>query len=239
MKPLEKRTENPLGASLPGEVESRRVDFYSAARSDEREVLIEAALGRLGELCARGQGGISLLWPRDRDLPYLAACLKMPLAHKVLSLLGECSQPVTLHTRNRQMNDFLSLAPDKRVGFVFHINTEEAAMRWERGEASPSQRLLAARQLHEAQWKVRICIGPLRVFPDWREEYLDVVQQVARSGFEGVNLSLTSPRGAAGEPMPSWALEESLSLRHQRQIQRLIATRLGIEPAWAEADFPN
>jgi hypothetical protein len=219
------------------------VDFRAACTSPAREKTLPAELGRLRTILADSES-VEIVWPTDRDLPIAGRAFGCPLAHAVLAATAEGSAGphqscVTIHTRNSALTDFLSLSPVSEVRFVFHLNGEEAAMRWERHDAAPKRRILAATRLLQAGWQVSFVLGPLRPYRGCREDYAEVLAAVPRNDGAEVTFSLPeddlmerhiSRQSGTGRHV---ALEVRVPLarrsfepRLRRELGRLLASRL-------------
>ncbi len=67
-------------------------------------------------------------------------------------------------------------------------------MRWEPEEALPGRRIAAAFRIMEAGWIVQWVLGGVRLFPGWREDYEDIIDQVASAGATNLRIAF------AGDP---------------------------------------
>jgi hypothetical protein len=157
------------------------IDLRSAAASDARERELPSALLELRQLMCGGHTA-EVVWPSDRDAATAAGCLAAPLAHVVCGAQFGTSGAVVIHTRGGNVADFLTATPNAGVSFVCHLNAEEAAMRWERGDADPGRRIAGARSLSAAGWNVHVCIGAVRPFAGWRDEYADLLERMDAAG---------------------------------------------------------
>jgi hypothetical protein len=157
------------------------VDLRAAVTCDARERVLPSALLELRQLMCAG-ATVELLWPCDRDAANAANCLAAPLAHVVCGAQLGTSGAIVIHTRSGSVSEFLTAVPSSGISFVFHLNAEEAAMRWERGAADPGRRIAAARSLKTAGWGVNVCVGAVRPFAGWRDEYMDLLERMDGAG---------------------------------------------------------
>ncbi len=164
--------------------ESAVINLRSAASADDREFALERTLAEAGAALAAGRV-VELIWPGPRETAHAGAALGLPLAQAVAALAAAAAPGGTtvIHSRAGSADDFLALAPCPRMSFVIHLNSEEAALRWERGDASPGRRLTAAARLAAAGWETWVCVGPVRLFDGWKEDYADIAQRIAAAGF--------------------------------------------------------
>ena len=167
---------------------SQLIDLRRAAASDDRESAIALALQQLRETVDAGDT-VEITWPLDRDSAIATSLLGAPLALVVASIVHGSDGAVVIHTRTALPADFLTSPPTERISFVFHLNCEEAAMRWERADVEPSKRLAAAARLTAAGWQVWPCVGPVRCFSGWRDEYADLVNRAAAAGIKRLLVS--------------------------------------------------
>ena len=156
-------------------------DFRRAMAAPDREARVAAEVVRLDAAAARGDAAAVVL-PADRDAAAAARIAGMPLVHIAVHVARESGAPVTLHTRSGNITDFLALAPAAGVRIVFHLNGEEAAMRWERHDAAPGRRIAAAARLAREGWAVSVRAGAVRLFRGWKDDYADLAQMSAAAG---------------------------------------------------------
>lgn len=164
------------------------IALRAAAASDARERQVPAELDTLR---AALQGGetVEVTWPLDKDSAAAARYLKSPLAALVLLARQGTGGALVIHTRTGDPSEFLAAQPDPRITFVMHLNSEEAAMRWERTDAEPAKRFKSAALLRSAGWEVWACVGPVRLFPGWRDEYGDLAERAAAAGVKHLLVS--------------------------------------------------
>ena len=204
----------------------RVVNFRAACASLARETALRAQLASLRRVAVETDD-VHVLWPADRDLATAARILGCPPAHAVVAAVGAAAQPgprgaIVIHTRNGAMADFLALSPLPVIRFVFHLNGEEAAMRWERNDAAPRRRIQVAVRLQQAGWQVSLVVGPLRHHSNCRDDYAEVLSALPESLLDGVSLSLPGDdliecQGPA-QPEPAPAGGPSLGSRERRQV---------------------
>lgn len=218
---------------------ARVISLRAAALRDDRELALGRALSAAGAALAEGRV-VELIWPASREAAWASAALGLPLAQSVAALAASAPAggAVVIHTRTGSPDDFLALAPHPRISFVVHTNAEEAALRWERGDASPGRRVAAAARLRAAGWQVWLCVGPVRLYDGWREEYEDLAERATAAGFR--RLLVSFPGEDAMEPVDSAApggdgVRPVLTARgcrftvppHQRrEVQALLNARL-------------
>ncbi|MGI8906789.1 MAG: hypothetical protein ACR2IE_09900 [Candidatus Sumerlaeaceae bacterium] len=164
------------------------IDLRAAAAHDDRERRLKHLLNELHGALNAGRT-VELTWPLDRDAAAATSFLGAPLALMVAGCVHSTDGALVIHTRSGAPGDFLTSPPTDRISFVFHLNCEEAAMRWERADAEPGKRLAAAARLRAAGWTVWACVGPVRLFSGWRDEYGDLAGRAAAAGVQRLLVS--------------------------------------------------
>ncbi len=193
--------------------ESVVINLRSAASADDREFALGRALASAGAALVEGRV-VEFIWPGPRETTNAGAALGLPLAQATAALTAAAAPGGTavIHSRAGSADDFLALAPGPRLSFVIHLNSEEAALRWERGDASPGRRLTTAARLAAAGWKTWVCVGPVRLFDGWKDDYADIAERIAAAGFPRLLVSFSGEDVMESDSFPS-AAEAELSVR--------------------------
>lgn len=214
------------------------INLRAACGADDREFALGRALGAVGQELAAGRV-VEVVWPVARQAGWAASELGLPLAQSIVAMVTSAppASAVVIHTRAGSADDFLAFSPTAGLSFVMHLNAEEAALRWERGEASPGRRLAAAVRLRSAGWQIWTCVGPIRLFDGWRVEYADLAERAAAAGID--RLLVSYPGEDVMEPAgPGLAHEGVRPLRdatgcrltvpprQRREVQALLNGRL-------------
>lgn len=74
------------------------------------------------------------------------------------------------------------------------MNTMQAWKKFEHGTSSPVERLLAAKKVSDAGYRVRLRIDPMIPVPNWAEEYSDLVKLIAEMEVKPERVTLGSLR---------------------------------------------
>lgn len=180
-----------------------RINLRAAAAADDREEQIARLIQEMSEARRAGHE-IEIVWPSDRQLPIFNYVLGIPLANHVIAVCENRGPRLTIHTRTGKPADFINQSPRTQIDFVFHVNSEEAALRWERDDPAPMQRVAAGIRLRNEKWNVRFSVGPVRLFPHWREEYVELVTELFSLGLDDFLISfaengMTAPASAFAE----------------------------------------
>ncbi len=216
------------------------IDLRAAAASDGRERDVAHALDQL-RAAARDGHTVEMTWPTDRDAAHAATYLGAPLALLVTGAIAGTPGALVLHTRTGNEAEFLLSPPSDRITFVFHLNSEEAAMRWERQDPAPARRLAAAAHLRNAGWQVWACVGPVRLFSGWRDEYRDLAERAAAAGVQRLLVSFPGDDVfELGTPQDVEGLDAvaagngytfTISARHRREVWTFLTSCISEQPA--------
>lgn len=94
--------------------------------------------------------------------------------------------------------EWLTKEPRKQTIASFSLNATEVWKRWEKRTPSPQQRIMAAKELVESGYEVRIRIDPIFPIEKWKTHYEDLIYSL----FSGLTtdperITLGTPRGLA------------------------------------------
>jgi spore photoproduct lyase len=94
--------------------------------------------------------------------------------------------------------EWLTKEPRKQTIASFSLNATEVWKRWEKRTPSPQQRIMAAKELVESGYEVRIRIDPIFPIENWKTHYEDLIYSL----FSGLatdpeRITLGTPRGLA------------------------------------------
>jgi len=94
--------------------------------------------------------------------------------------------------------EWLTKEPRKQTIASFSLNATEVWKRWEKRTPSPQQRIVAAKELVESGYEVRIRIDPIFPIENWKTHYEDLIYSL----FSGLTtdperITLGTPRGLA------------------------------------------
>lgn len=111
-----------------------------------------------------------------------------------IRFFGAWDSPVQLRwtTKFSVVEPLLDLPHAFRTRVRFSLNAPEVARRFEGGTSSLDQRLDALRKMAISRYPVGLTIAPIMPLGDWREQYTQLLQNVATSlhGIDSVNLSV-------------------------------------------------
>jgi hypothetical protein len=170
------RLKGAASLQCPQDTLRRIVDFRAALESHDRENVLGQCVRDLRRH-AQSMRELHILWPADHALRLAREAVGAPLIHTVVDAASRAER-LLIHTRGTCIGHFLLLPPPSNVCVVWHINAEEAALRWERREADPIRRIVAARRLADAGWTVRFVLGPVHRYPGWQEDYRDIARRM-------------------------------------------------------------
>lgn len=178
------------------------IHLRAACAADNRETALAVALQRLTEQLQAGRT-VEVVWPTAAQAAWAAAATGVSLAQQVILPFFTAPPEARLkvHLRNSALDEFLQLQPEPRALLVMHLNSEEAALRWERGDAPPGRRLAAMVRLRQAGWSVEAAVSNIRIFSGWRDDYADLAQRMAATGIQDFTLEF------AGTCAREWELE--------------------------------
>jgi spore photoproduct lyase len=104
---------------------------------------------------------------------------ELGLAEILIDLIRERPQAtLELKTKTDNIEKILNLDPAPNVVIAWSLNTPEIIKGDEKGSASLDRRLMAAKRVVEAGWKVAFHFDPLIVHPGWRDGYKKVVESL-------------------------------------------------------------
>lgn len=140
------------------------------------------------------------------------------LKHPSIFNSGELSDSLMNPTYMKQIVDFfetqdkhklLLLTKSNKVGWLikeprkqtvasFSLNANEIWRRWEKRTSSPQQRIIAAKELMEAGYEIRIRIDPIFPIENWEKHYEELVYSIFSEFPSDPNrITLGTPRGLA------------------------------------------
>ncbi len=138
-----------------------------------------------GELLNTGELADSLMHERNGH----------PFSKFIVSLFSEQERHRVLFlTKSSHIQHLLDTDGQNTAVVSFSLNAEQVAERFERGAPPVAERIEAAAQLSSAGYEVRIRIDPMVPVPDWRDQYLRLVDDVF-SRFTPARVTLGSLRG--------------------------------------------
>jgi spore photoproduct lyase len=82
-------------------------------------------------------------------------------------------------TKSSQVENLLGLDGKDRVVVSFSLNTDTVFNNLEHRAAPPSDRIAAARKVQDAGYEVRIRIDPIIYYSTWKQDYEQLVEQIA------------------------------------------------------------
>lgn len=175
------------------------IDLRSTCEAANREEIIDRVLYQL-ECAGRHSGHVKVVWPGDNDVSFVSRAAHMPLANFVVLVASAWpSVEFLIVARTASAAQFLAVALPENVRVAVQVNSEEAALRWERNDPDPARRIAAARRLRDAGVNCDVTIGPVRLFDGWKDEYADVAARVAEAGFETAKVGFDLESGAFPE----------------------------------------
>ncbi|VAX22220.1 hypothetical protein MNBD_NITROSPINAE04-2018 [hydrothermal vent metagenome] len=153
---------------LQGYLTDRRIRL--ATNIDDLEKQIDETLADTGRPIRLGTGELSDSLMFDNELG---------LARILIDLIRERPQAtLELKTKTDNIQNILDIDPAPNVVIGWSLNTPEVIARDERGSANLDKRLLAAKKVVDAGWKVAFHFDPLVIHPGWKEGYRDVVDRL-------------------------------------------------------------
>ena len=125
----------------------------------------------------------------EEGTTFEASCYTDPLALEHLTgaladtvgFFGAWEAPVQLRftTKYDDVTSLLGIAHGGRTRIRFSVNAVSVTRRFEGGTAALSERITALRRCAEAGYPVGLTVAPIMPVPGWREEYADLLRQVA------------------------------------------------------------
>lgn len=94
-------------------------------------------------------------------------------------------------TKFDAVDSLLALPHAGRTRVRFSLNAHDAARKLEGGTASVDARLRALRRTAEARYPIGLTIAPILAFPDWRQAYGELLDDVA-AALDGLDVDLTA-----------------------------------------------
>ena len=185
-----------------------------------------------------GQGTITSRSPNraQEGTTFEVSCYTDPLGIEHITqalaaavrFFGEWEAPVQLRwtTKFDGVQPLLALPHGGRTRVRFSINAASVSRDFEGGTASVARRLGALRLMAQAGYPVGLTIAPIMPVEGWREEYRQLVSDVAESldGIPGVDLSaeLITHRFTPGskEVLLGWYPKSTLDLREEGRTQK-------------------
>ncbi len=103
-------------------------------------------------------------------------------AEKLISFAGEQLKRTRLLflTKSDNIQNLIDLPHNGKSIMSFSINTNKVYRNLEHRTASPEERLIAARQLQNEGYEVRLRIDPVFIYEGWQEDYPDLVDTIFR-----------------------------------------------------------
>ena len=132
---------------------------------------------------------VHALWPACQTINRLRLDDGRCLVSAFLRLVQNATAEVVIHLRCGQPAPWLAQRPLSNVTLKFYVNGEDAALRWEREDCRPAQRIRAAKLLKDAGWQVSITAGPLRSCEDFKADLSDLSDCLAAAGFTAIRVS--------------------------------------------------
>ena len=141
---------------------------------------------------------------------------------------GEFGDDVQLRftTKFDDVGELVTLNHQRRTRVRFSINAAEVANRFEGGTARVPARLAALRSMAMAGYRVGLTIAPIMPVPEWREQYADMLDQVAVSVAGVPDLDLTAEiithrfTPASKEVLLGWYPNTKLEMDEQLRNQK-------------------
>ena len=110
--------------------------------------------------------------------------------------INRSKHKILLLSKSNQIEELLKLKNHNHIVTSFSINTNQVARKWEKGAATPIDRIQAASTLFEADFEVRIRIDPIIPYPktSWKQRYRSLVDKIFKK-LEPSRITLGSLRG--------------------------------------------
>jgi spore photoproduct lyase len=106
----------------------------------------------------------------------------MGLNERLIPFFGRQRQAVLeIKTKSSRLEHLLPLGPNRQVIFAWSLNPSAVVKNHERGTASLSARLKAARQAESAGFRLAFHFDPIIYFPGWEEAYRETVARLAEA----------------------------------------------------------
>lgn len=122
-----------------------------------------------GELLNTGELADSLMNEKNGHpfSKFIISFFQQQKVHKVLFL-----------TKSSHIEQLIDINVHDNVVISFSMNADEVARRFEKGAPPVADRIEAASKLSKAGYEVRIRIDPMVPVPNWREQYLTLVDDI-------------------------------------------------------------
>ena len=78
------------------------------------------------------------------------------------------------------VDSLLKLKHNGHTTIRFSINTQKIIREFEHGTDNIDRRLEAAKKVKEAGYNLGFIIAPVFIYPNWKEEYLDLLDKIKR-----------------------------------------------------------
>lgn len=139
---------------------------------------------------------------RDEGTTFEVSCYTDPLGIEHLTgalqhcieHFGSWNAPVQLRwtTKFSAVGTLLGLAHNGRTRVRISVTAPDVMARFESGTSPFPQRLMALRQLAMARYPVGLTIAPIMPVPDFRQQYTELLQNVASTlaGIDDLNLTV-------------------------------------------------
>ena len=110
--------------------------------------------------------------------------------------INRSKHKILLLSKSDKVEELLKLKNHSHVVTSFSINTNQVARKWEKGAATPTNRIKAASTLSEAGFEVRIRIDPIIPYPKtkWKQQYRSLIDKIFKT-LEPSRITLGSLRG--------------------------------------------
>ena len=138
-----------------------------------------------GELLNTGELADSLMHEKNGHpfSKFIVSLFQEQQTHKVLFL-----------TKSSHIEHLLDINGQRQAVVSFSLNADEVAKRFEKGAPAVADRIEAASELSRAGYEVRIRIDPMVPVPNWRYQYLRLVDDIFAK-FIPSRITLGSLRG--------------------------------------------
>jgi len=84
-------------------------------------------------------------------------------------------------TKFNQVEDLIKLDHQGHTTWRFSVNTERVIQQYEIGTPRLPDRLQAAKMVADSGYPLGFLIAPIFLYPDWQQEYLKLLQQIAQT----------------------------------------------------------
>ncbi|WP_066634350.1 spore photoproduct lyase [Desulfolucanica intricata] len=94
-------------------------------------------------------------------------------------------------TKFTDVDSLMNVDHNKHTRFRFSVNTDDIIKRYEHRTPSLSQRVEAAGKVAKSGYPLGFIIAPIIIYPNWRREYLDLLQKLKNILSNGCEKELT------------------------------------------------